>query len=119
MKVQEKIDRHYEEIKIGDILLGSWGYEARYPEFYWVTNISNGYVVLYKLNKIYQGSTGNFYDDIRYYTTDGTIQEGAKSFRRKIKNYGQGDKVHYYVKINSYEHASLWDGSDQQEYNYH
>ena len=102
------------EFEVGQILLGVYGYEARYPEFYKIEKIEKGYVTLQSLKKVFKGRSGNYSGDISYYSTEGEASE-AKKFRRKIKNSGSCQ----YVMISSYEVAQIWGGKDEEQYNYH
>ena len=110
------------KIEVGDVMLGTYGYEARYPEFYKVTKISGEWAYLQPLKKVFVSRSGNYSGDVSWYTTNGEASE-AKAFRRKIKystyiQYGE-DQYSPYVRISSYEYAYKWDGSDQDQYNYH
>ena len=110
------------QIQVGDIMLGTYGYEARYPEFYKVTKISGELAYLQTLKKVFVSRSGNYSGDVSLYTTNGE-PSGEKIFRRKVKystyfQYGQ-EQFSPYVKISSYEYACKWDGSDQDQYNYH
>lgn len=108
-KQEEK--KFLEEVKIGDILEGCWGYEACFYEFYEVIGKQGSFLLLKELKKEYN------YEDLKY----GACSEGyskpvkeyasEKVLKRKVS--GQG------VKINSYLYAGLWDGKVREEANWH
>jgi len=104
------------EIQAGEIIVGSWGYEARYPEFYKVIKIVNGWITLQKLKKVQVGMSGDPYGGGCRYMFPANQEEG-KPFRRKIGMNSQSQNQ--YVKINSYEFARKWNGEMEEEYNYH
>lgn len=108
------IETKEKEFEVGQILLGVYGYEARYPEFYKIEKIEKGYVTLQSLKKVFKGRSGNYSGDISYYSTNGEASE-EKKFRRKIKSSSNCQ----YVMISSYEVAQAWDGQDEEQYNYH
>lgn len=106
-----------QEIQVGEIIVGSWGYEARYPEFYRVLKLQNGWITLQKLQKVQVGMDGDPYGGgCRLMNTNGQ-PNNEKAFRRKIGMNSQSQNQ--YVKINSYEFARKWDGENEEEYNYH
>jgi hypothetical protein len=63
-KGQEMIEVKEKEFEVGQILLGVYGYEARYPEFYKIEKIEKGYVTLQSLKKVFKGRSGNYSGDI-------------------------------------------------------
>lgn len=98
-------------IKPGDILVGTFGYEANIAEFYKVIKRTKSMVTLVRLAS---NRTSTGYSEWSETPTDITKGE---PFRRKAKPsyYGLGERV----QINSYLNAYVWSGKPVSCYNYH
>jgi hypothetical protein len=105
-----------QEVQIGEIIVGSWGYEARYPEFYQVIKMVNGWITLQKLKKVQVGLNGDPYGGGCRLMFPSTVKDGVP-FRRKMKVNSLSEG--FFVRISSYEYARKWDGQNEEEYNYH
>jgi hypothetical protein len=84
---KEQGTKMFEEIKIGDIYVTSWGYEAQWWEFYKVVDKKNGYVYLQKLEKevSYEGTSYGYCSEGIVKPTENPVGE---VFRRKVGAYG-------------------------------
>ena len=96
------------EIRENDIIVGHFGYEADIAVFYRVLKRTPSQVQLVELE---EQRWGGFMD----WECVPKDREVGKPFRRKVKDYGNGE----YVSISSYEIARLWDGKPVSCYNYH
>jgi len=91
-------------LKVGDILVSSWGYDQTNIDFYKVVKKSESSVWLQKLGKKYLEQT-----DWAHYKVVPTDEFSTENqFARRYKS---GD----YVGINRYSGAFLWNGKPQTE----
>lgn len=90
-------------LKVGDILVSSWGYDQTNIDFYKVVKKSESSVWLQKLGKNYLEQTG-----WAHYTVVPTREKLEIPFARRYKS---GD----YVSINRHKGAFLWDGKPRTE----
>ena len=89
--------------KVGDVLVSTWGYEQTNADFYKVTKVMGAQLELVSLGeneKSTPGSGGMFGTSTPDLTRVGLPK------RKKFKTTDKG----YYVKINSFASAFLWDG---------
>tara|TARA_R110000868_G_scaffold293968_1_gene554451 strand:+ start:670 stop:996 length:327 start_codon:yes stop_codon:yes gene_type:complete len=98
-----------ETIKVGDILVCSFGYNCTFVEFFKVIELKNGFAKFYKIEnettewdvKIGIGKKTSV--DVPQKSTD-------KVLRRKIK-ISTSSSIHYeYIKIDDYSICHIWDG---------
>lgn len=102
----------FDEIKIGDIYMTSWGYEAQWYDFYKVIDKKNGYVKIQKLMKKNVEGDLKYGWDSRGYVVP-TDEPDGEPMRRMVKSYGFGGE-------NDYESSCyLWDGKPHEEANWH
>lgn len=110
--IEPKAEKVIEPLKIGDIYVAQWGYEANIVQFYKITNISKQFVTLRECESKFVGA-GNFYD--ARLKTCGEVLENKPSIRTKIRKDGNG----FYFKLTNYKFAHKWDGRNETEYNHH
>lgn len=96
-------------IEEGDILVGSFGYEASIAKWYRVLKRTQKTVVLQELEGKRLG--GGLMD----WTEVPTDEECGKPFRRKVHSWGDSE----HVQVEDYIYAYIWDGSPECCYNYH
>ena len=86
-------------IKVGAVLVSTWGYEQTNADFYRVTKVNNGWVTFQQVGTTEENDGG-------FMTAKATpdFTRTGKVYRRKLKNYG-----HDCVNISSYASASVWD----------
>lgn len=93
----------------GDILVGSFGYEASIARWYRVEKRTPKMVVLQELwGKRLGGG-------LMYWTEVPTDEERGEPFRRKVHDMGHDEAVW----VEDFILAYLWDGSPECCYNYH
>ena len=98
-------------MKVGDIIVYVYHYNARYPEFARVTKATDKSVWLEKLGKKWLSHDG--YGQNGYRVPD--FDAPAKSFNRcfRIKKRPNGEE---WVKVDTYCYGCLWDGKPEDEY---
>lgn len=92
--------------KEGDILYSSWGYDQTNIDFYKVLKVTKSSVKIGKVPKKVVGGHGTPSEDV---VPIPTAQPEGKLMTKRFKQ----DPYHperYFVKINSYAWAYLWDG---------
>lgn len=114
--------------KVGDTLYSSWGYDQTNIDFYKVVKVSEFSVWIQETGKEIVEVTGWAHE--RVVPTDSTTYQVrnwdsekdewdnvnhfiTKTYpisRHKIKHFDWKDEESYYVTLNSFSHASLWDG---------
>jgi hypothetical protein len=93
-----------QQLRPGDILASSWGYDQTNWDFYRVNRATENTVWLVKLQAVQKESPTLFMQGEIVPTMD---TEG-KEFRRKISRYDDNGDVT--VKIFSFSYAHKWDG---------
>ena len=90
-------------LKVGDILVSSWGYDQTNIDFFKVVKVvGKASVYLVELNTKVQGSSGQGYNKV----VPGS--DKGKPFLRRVSTNG-------YVKIDSVRYAGPWDGNPEEE----
>jgi hypothetical protein len=98
---------------VGDILCGTYGYEACIANFYKVTKVTKSSVRIAYLsanNKYNQGGMNWTSEPIL-----DVINEDTEPLLRRFNSHHNS----YYVKLNSYTTLSKWSGYPVQCYNHH
>ena len=100
-----------DSLKIGDILSGTWGYEATWHEFYKVVGKQGSFVLLQEMKK-------KVTDDAPQYgwASHGVVTCGDEPASNEILKRKCGDG---FVRICSYIFAHPWDGKAREEANWH
>jgi hypothetical protein len=93
--------------KVGDILVGSSGYDAHISRFFSVIKTTASCVYLVELCQEQNWQQGGM-----DWTTKPTKETTGSSFRRNVKGGS-------YVRINSFTSAFKWSGEVCRNYNYH
>jgi len=97
---------------VGDILCGTYGYDASIAKFFKVLKVTNASVVIAQLdanNKYNQGGINWTSEPIL-----DVIHEDTEPLRRRFNSHHNS----YYVKLNSYTTLSKWSGYPVQCYNH-
>jgi len=102
------------QIKVGDILKESSGYNCTFVTFYKVIDVKNGFAKFYSIEKEvteYDPKTGNG----KASAVDVEQKPSNQVIRRKIKNtssfrIGNNLENEEYVKVDDYASAYIWDG---------
>ena len=100
------------QVEVGAILYSSWGYEQTNVDFYVVVEMSKSMCKLLPVNAYQVDIHGHM---------SGTVKAGkhidftGELLHKKIQDSGRGQ----YVRIESFAHASLWDGKKKYESSYH
>ena len=118
-------------LKVGDILLANWGYEANNPHFFKVIKRTSKQVVVNQLKDqtvsyTNDGMGGKMViptDEIATWSVwrdDHSEKNMPVILRRKIKvvNY-RGNDHEECIDISSYATAYKWDGKAAHDYNWH
>lgn len=93
------------EIKPGAILSSSWGYDQTNIDFYMIKSIKGKFATVVELkSECTYGSSDMTTKELP------TFQEEGQPFRRMIKGN--------YLKISSFQFASLWDGQPETATHY-
>lgn len=105
---EERIKMVEQETKmeLGDILVSSWGYDQTNAHFYQIIKISKCFVTVREIDahRIDCLGPNNYVEVAR--KTPKRDKFVSNNIRRKIQQYN-GE---HYIKIESYEHASKWNG---------
>ena len=107
--------------KVGDILYSSWGYDQTNIEFFKVVKVSEFSVWIQEVGSKIVEVTGWAHEkvvpsdssdyQVRNWDVPGEyITKTYPIQRKKIQTYGGG----YYVTLNSFSHAQLWDGKPKE-----
>lgn len=108
MKKEKIAKETYKNVKIGDVLVSSWGYEQTNVNFYQVVDVKGNFVIL-------RGIAKSFIEKHRY--DAGQVIPSlnvfiSEPFKKKIiPPYRISNNRNYYVKISSFETAHLTDPS--------
>lgn len=132
-EVKAEVEKTPKLIKVGDILVAQWGYEANNVNFFKVLKRTKRFVEVAELNAEYVPGDTGIYDG--RYVQPGTTwknyslwadreawdlnrrEDGEPiKFRRMVKPYGNGDE---YALLCEYAHMNLWDGKPKVDYNHH
>lgn len=91
------------KIDVGTILYTSWGYEQTNVDFYCVVAKTNSTVKILPLGqKVVRNDNRQWSGDV---VASSNIDFTSEPETKRIQNHGQE-----YIKMNSYSHASAWDG---------
>ena len=117
--------------KVGDILYSSWGYDQTNIDFYKVVKVSEFSVWIQELSKKIVEVTGWAHEKVvpsdsseyqvrnwdnevdNFGNVNHFITKTYPISRHKIKQFSWKDES-YYVTLNSFSHASLWDGKPRE-----
>jgi hypothetical protein len=104
-------------VKVGDILYSSWGYDQTNIDFYEVLKVTKSFVTVIQIKNKVVGSDDGFITKVvpdkgNHYTCRGE----NNIYRRKIGKAAIGDKV--CVRIRSYSYAFPWDGEPKTQTSY-
>jgi hypothetical protein len=121
-------------VKVGDIFVSQWGYDANLVDFYKVIKKTETTVTVVEIQSL-SLNTGNRYEGGNHVTcgtepvmerefgdynpetqTRPVISETPKTLRRKLKTRYSGEPS---FDVNEYAIARLWDGQPVLEYNNH
>ena len=123
--------------KVGDILYSSWGYDQTNIEFFKVVKVSEFSVWIQQVGTKILEVTGWAHENVvpadspQYQVRNWDNVEDAfgnvnpyitKTYpinRHKIKHFTWKDEESYYVTLNSFSHASLWDGKPKNQSHTH
>lgn len=100
-------------IKVGDILLSTWGYDACFADFYKVVGRTAASL---KIVCLQNRNTGDWVAG----TSEPLVNFPATGevITARLKNYADGPNKVEYVKVNNHI-ASLWNGKPVPTYNHH
>ena len=114
--------------KIGDILYSSWGYDQTNIEFFKVVKVSEFSVWIQEVGskivevtgwaheKVVPNDSSEYqvrnWDNVEdaFGNVNPFIKKTHSISRHKIKHFDWKDEESYYVTLNSFSHAYLWDG---------
>jgi hypothetical protein len=121
-------------VKVGDIFVSQWGYDANLVDFYKVIKTTATMVTVVEIHSL-SLNTGNRYEGGNHVTcgtevvmerefgeydpqteTRPVISETPKTLRRKLKTRYSGEPS---FDVHEYATARLWDGQPVLEYNNH
>ena len=108
------------DVKIGDLFVSQWGYEANIVDYYQVVGLKGKtQVVIRALKKNVVGS-GNGWQSYKVVPAKGEWDERTYKEVELVKKV-QGTPGHYYLTMNSYANAYWieWEHAEAEEYNYH
>ena len=104
------------ELKVGDVLTSSWGYDQTNVDFYQVIKTTKTMVTLQQIEGTVVSSSDHrnkvmpvLNKPLAYWNN-----EPEKPVRRKINSCRDGE---IYVKISSCQYARLWNGQPKYETN--
>lgn len=104
---KEKVLADYKiQMKVGNILVCSWGYEQTNIDFYIVQDIKGKFAVIQKIGQ------AHFTEDQAYMQDDVLPDRSklvGKPMRKKICLNVYGDRVSECIKLSSFQHLKLWD----------
>jgi len=118
--------------KVGDILYSSWGYDQTNIEFFKVVKVSEFSVWIQEVGskivevtgwaheKVIPGDSPQYqvrnWDNVpdEFGNVNTYITKTHPINRHKIKHFTWKDEESYYVTLNSFSHASLWDGTPKE-----
>ena len=97
-------------LKVGDILVCSWGYGQTNVDFYQVLSRTNCYIKMMRIESQATKDSAGFLCDKCVAVPDAFIKN-AKLLSKKVwvQTYPNGDE-HQAVTMNSYSTAQVWDG---------
>jgi hypothetical protein len=96
-------------LKVGDILVSSWGYEQTNIDFYQVIDIKGKFATVGELS--YSSKEQNGYDSYMVMPKKDSYSKNPKSWIRKMVD---GE----YIKISSFQWAKKWDGKAKNQTTY-
>ena len=110
---------------VGDILYSSWGYDQTNIEFYKVVKISDYSVWIQQVGSQITEITGWAHEkviptdssdyQVRDWDNPGAyITKTHPIQRKKIQYFSWDADEIYYVSLNSFSHAKLWDGKPKE-----
>ena len=106
-------------LKVGDVLVSSWGYEQTNLDFYQVIALNGkSMVTVRKVHLPVKSEKGVSWAsrDVSFALPDGIVESDAKPFRRVVKNFRRDkDPAGDLIEINSYADASRYDGGTLYE----
>lgn len=123
--------------KVGDILYSSWGYDQTNIEFFKVVRVSEFSVWIQELADKVVEVTGWAHENIvpvdshqyqvrnwdnvedEFGNVNTYITKTYPINRHKIKHFTWKDEDGYYVTLNSFSHAQLWDGKPKGQSHTH
>lgn len=112
----EELEAAPDWAKPGAVWFSSWGYDQTNVDFYRVAKHAGAWLTLEKIAKIEHSDDTE--DRPATFTGRAVPEEPArvigKPFRRKLASYSSGP----FVKIESYSHASPWDGTPKRTSSY-
>lgn len=107
-------------IKQGDFLVSRWGYEQTNVCFYQVVSRTPSTVTLQEVGSRKQRSTQYITDDMTYAAVPNPDEKVKQPFRRKVhKTTWRGADNEEFVRIESYEHARIWEKRPVYGTDYH
>jgi hypothetical protein len=110
---------------VGDILYSSWGYDQTNIEFFKVVKVSDFSVWIQELRSQITEVTGWAHEkviptdsstyEVRNWDVPGEyITKTYPIQRKKIQYFSWDADEIYYVSLNSFSHAKLWDGKPKE-----
>jgi len=118
--------------KVGDTLYSSWGYDQTNIEFFKVVKVSEFSVWIQEVGSKIVEVTGWAHEKVvpndspeyqvrnwdnvedAFGNVNPFITKTHSISRHKIKHFDWKDEESYYVTLNSFSHASLWDGKPKE-----
>ncbi len=118
--------------KVGDILYSSWGYDQTNIEFFKVVKVSEFSVWIQEVGSKVVEVTGWAHEKVVptdsseyqvrnwdnvpdvFGNVNAYITKTHSIKRHKIKHFTWKDEEGYYVTLNSFSHAQLWDGKPKE-----
>jgi len=116
--------------KVGDILYSSWGYDQTNIEFYKVVKVSDFSVWIQQVGTKIVEVTGWAHENVtagdsseyqvRNWDVPGEyITKTYPIHRHKVKYFSWDQEEIYYVSLNSFSHAKVWDGKPKGQSHTH
>jgi hypothetical protein len=132
-EVKAEVENSPKLIKVGDILVAQWGYDANNVNFFKVLKRTKRFVEVAELVAEYiSGDTGVYMGRFvqpgkpwKNYSLWADRESSSMSkredgepikFRRMVKAHSNGDE---YALLCEYAHMNLWDGKPKVDYNHH
>ena len=105
------------QLKVGDVLYSSWGYEQTNVDFYKVISLSpsgKSAKIVRIGQKIVDDGTAGFMTEYVVADPNSEHPHDKKVLTKRIQMYGGKP----YLKLNSYSGATLWDGQKKYQSHY-
>jgi hypothetical protein len=109
----KKGEEEHPILKVGTIMVSSWGYDQTNIDFYVVVRSNAKTAWINEINSI-KNYTGNMSGTAMPDTKNMNMKIGPKTLRKKIDNFGSDPSI----SLNSFSSAYVWDGKPENYTSY-